>query len=381
MKIGITCYPTYGGSGVVATELGLELAKQGHDVHFISYAIPFRLSAFSERVHYHEVEMTTYALFDYVPYSLSLAAKMAEVAEFEDLDVLHVHYAIPHAPSAYLAKQMIRKNQRLKELRIVTTLHGTDITLLGRDRLYLNLIKFSIEESDGATAVSKYLRNRTYSEFKVNGKIEVIPNFIDTERYNKIEGHESRCESFLHKVAHQGEKIITHTSNFRPVKRIADVISVFAKVRESVPSKLILIGDGPDRSNAERLCRELGVCEDTVFLGKQENVIDFLALSDVFLLPSESESFGLAALEAMSCKTPVVATNTGGIPEVVIHEENGFLADVGDINAMADGVTRILKDEKLGSQMAESARQRAMTYFDIRKIIPQYESFYEQVLG
>lgn len=380
MKIGITCYPTYGGSGVVATELGIELAKRGHDVHFITSDIPFRLASFTEHIYFHAVEVMTYPVFEHSPYSLSLAARMAEVAEFEDLDLLHVHYAIPHAPSAYLAKQMIKKNNRLKELKIVTTLHGTDITLLGMDRSFLNLIKFSIDESDGTTAVSKYLRNRTYSEFKPNRKIEVIHNFIDTEKYQPADDKTSPCNKFRTRLAPHKEKIMMHTSNFRPLKRVPDVVKIFAKVRSEIPTKLVLVGDGPERYNAEQLARELKVENDVLFLGKQEAVSDLIRLADVFLLPSESESFGLSALEAMSSGVPVISTAIGGLPELNIHGETGFLEKLGDVDSMADDAIKILSDSKLAAQLGANARRRALENFGTDKIVNTYIDYYQRVL-
>jgi len=381
MKIGITCYPTYGGSGVVATELGIELAKRGHDVHFITSDIPFRLSAFAEHIYFHAVDVMTYPVFEHSPYSLSLAARMAEVAEFEDLDLLHVHYAIPHAPSAYLAKQIVRKNNRLKDLKIVTTLHGTDITLLGMDRSFLNLIKFSIDESDGTTAVSKYLRNRTYLEFKPNRKIEVIHNFIDTDKYRpRMDNEEESCK-FFHRIAPKGERVIMHTSNFRPLKRVTDVVRIFDKVRQSVNTKLVLIGDGPDRHNVEQLVRELKLEDCVLFLGKQEAVSDLVPFADVFLLPSESESFGLAALEAMSAGVPVVTTNAGGLPEINIHGETGYLEKVGDIDAMAADILKLFSDSSLQKQLGENARKRTLDNFGTDRIVNNYLNYYEQVLA
>lgn len=380
MKIGITCYPTYGGSGVLATELGLELAKRGHDIHFIASDIPFRLQEFTERIYFHAVEVMTYPVFEYSPYALSLAARMAEVAEFEDLDILHVHYAIPHAPAAYLAKQMVKKNNRLKELKIITTLHGTDITLLGMDRSYLNLIKFSIDESDGTTAVSKYLRNRTYAEFRPNRKIDVIHNFIDTDKYRPRQEHERGCNRFVHRIAPTGQKILMHTSNFRPLKRVPDVVRVFANVRKEIDARLVLVGDGPERHKVEETIRELGVEKDTVLLGKQEAIADLICSSDVFLLPSESESFGLAALEAMSSGVPVITSNTGGLPEVNIHGETGFLENVGDINAMTADTLKILTDDKLRNRLSENARQRVMENFTTDRIVQRYVEHYQKVL-
>ncbi|MCB0833396.1 MAG: N-acetyl-alpha-D-glucosaminyl L-malate synthase BshA [Bacteroidetes bacterium] len=379
MKIGITCYPTYGGSGVLATELGIEMAKRGHDVHFITSDIPFRLAGFKEHLYFHAVDVMTYPVFEHAPYALSLAARMAEVAEFEDLDLLHVHYAIPHAPSAYLAKQIVRKNNRMKDLKIITTLHGTDITLLAMDRSYLNLIKFSIDESDGTTAVSKYLRNHTYSEIKPNRKIEVIHNFVDVEKYSPRHTDAS-CDSFLHRLAPQGEKILMHTSNFRPLKKVGDVVRIFAKVRESVRSKLVLVGDGPDRYNSEQLARQLKVEDDVVFLGKQEGIADLMSHADVFLLPSESESFGLAALEAMSCGVPVVTSDVGGLPEVNIAGETGFLHAVGDVDGMAKSAAAILADDTLAQRLGEGARQRVIDNFGTDAIVENYLKYYQRIL-
>lgn len=380
MKIGITCYPTYGGSGVLATELGIELAKRGHEIHFIASDIPFRLAGFRDRVYFHAVDVMTYPVFEHAPYALSLAARMAEVAEFEDLDLLHVHYAIPHAPSAYLAKQMVRKNNRLRELKIITTLHGTDITLLGMDRSFLNLIKFSIDESDGTTAVSKYLRNRTYAEFRPNRKIEVIHNFVDTEKYKPKDEADTSCNRFMHRLAPHGEKIIMHTSNFRPVKLVPDVVRIFERVRRQINAKLVLVGDGPERYNVEQLIRELHLEDDAVLLGKQEALFDLLSCADVFLLPSESESFGLAALEAMSCGVPVVTSNVGGLPEINLHGETGFLQNAGDVDAMAHDVMSILQDEPLQRQLGHNARQRVEEQFTTDRIVPQYIEYYERVV-
>jgi L-malate glycosyltransferase len=380
MKIGITCYPTYGGSGVVATELGIELAKRGHDVHFITSAVPFRLNMFTDHIYFHEVDVMTYPVFDHSPYSLALSARMAEVAEFEDLDLLHVHYAIPHAPAAYLAKQMVKKNNRLKELKIVTTLHGTDITLLSMDRSFLNLIKFSIDESDGTTAVSKYLRNKTYSEIRPNRSIQVFHNFVDTDKYKPREDHHDICSGFLHRIAPHREKILMHISNFRPVKRVQDVVKIFELVRKEIDSKLVLIGDGPERNTINALVRDLNLESDVIFLGKQEAVADILCSADVFLLPSETESFGLAALEAMSAGVPVVTTNVGGLPEVNIQGVTGYLENLGDVEAMAKDGIKILVNPDLQSRLSAQARQRVMDNFRTEKVVAQYEFYYQQVL-
>ncbi len=379
MKIGITCYATYGGSGVVATELGIALAKLGHDVHFITSDVPFRLQAFAERIYFHAVDVMTYAVFDHTPYALALAARMAEVAEFEDLDLLHVHYAIPHAPAAYLAKQIVKKNNRMKDLKIVTTLHGTDITLLGMDRSFLSLIQFSIDQSDGTTAVSKYLRNRTYAEFRPQRKIEVIQNFVDTNKYQPRVKSEM-CSHFLQRLAPKGEKILMHTSNFRPVKRVPDVVRIFAQVRKEIDCRLVLIGDGPDRHRVEELARELEVEKDIVLLGKQEVVADLLCSADVFLLPSESESFGLAALEALSCGVPAVTSDAGGLSEVVTQGETGFCEPVGNVDAMTQRVLTILTDKELHGMMARKARERVLENFTTEKVVDRYVAYYQAVL-
>src|SRR5438445_7376339 len=328
MKIGITCYPTYGGSGVVATELGLELARRGHEIHFISYSQPIRLTGPEPNIHYHEVEVTRYPLFEYPPYDLALASRMAEVAEVYGLDLLHVHYAIPHSVSAMLAKQMLAHSNGGRRLPFVTTLHGTDITLVGLDRSYLPITRFSIEQSDGVTAISQYLRNRTINIFDIKKHIEVIPNFVNCDEYlRKPEWLEQRSE-----YVSSDERLLVHLSNFRPVKRVLDVIEIFDRVHKKVPSKLLLIGDGPDRSQAEWLAVQKGIHEQVVFLGKQDHVHEKLALADVMLLPSELESFGLAALEAVACAVVPIATRVGGVPEVVEHGESGFLAEVGDVD-------------------------------------------------
>lgn len=372
MKIGITCYPTYGGSGVIATELGKALAKKGHEIHFISYALPFRLNEFVERIVFHEVETSSYPLFEFPLYSLALASKMVEVAEFEKLDLLHVHYAIPHAVSAYLAKQMLKTK---KELKISTTLHGTDITLVGLEPSFLPLVKFSIEESNGVSAVSRFLKEKTLTNYAINKDIEVIPNFVDTTVFRKI-------KDCTHKefISPKGEKILVHTSNFRPVKRVPDTIRIFDLVRKEVPCKLVLVGDGPDRSECERLCRQLGLCDEVKFLGKQDGLVEILSSSDIFLIPSQSESFGLAALEAMACSLPVVSSSVGGLPELVRHNECGFIAEIGDIKRMAKYVIDLLTNEKKYKLFSENARRRAVEYFDISKVVPMYEAHYQKIL-
>jgi L-malate glycosyltransferase len=376
MKIGITCYPTYGGSGVVATELGLELAQRGHDVHFISYAQPIRLTEPQPHIHYHEVEVSRYPLFDYPPYDLALATRMAEVAELYELDLLHVHYAIPHSVSALLARQMLAAGPSHRKLPFVTTLHGTDITLVGLDRSYLPITRYSIEESDGVTSISQYLREKTLKEFDIKNHIEVVYNFVNCDVYIRDEEAVRRREEY----ASADERILVHLSNFRPVKRITDVVEIFDRVRRKVPSKLLLIGDGPDRSKAEWLAVQKGIHDHVIFLGKQDRVQEKLAISDVMLLPSELESFGLAALEAMACKVVPIATRVGGIPEVIDHGKSGYLADVGDVDTMAQYAIDLLSDEKQLKQMGQQARAMAQSRFCASKIIPQYEEFYRRVL-
>lgn len=372
MKIGITCYPTYGGSGVVATELGLELAARGHDVHFISYAVPVRMSEASERIHFHEVEVVNYPLFDHPPYTLSLATQMHNVAVNESLDLLHVHYAIPHSVSAYLARAMLKSHR----LPFVTTLHGTDITLVGSDRSYLPITRFSIEESDAVTAISEYLREVTLREFAIRRPVEVIPNFVNCDVFQPADG-ECRRKQF----ATDEEKILVHLSNFRPVKRVPDVIEIFELVRREVPAKLLMIGDGPDRSAAEWMVHEKGMTRDVIFLGKQNQVQQLLNCADVLLLPSELESFGLAALEGMACGVPAVCSRVGGLPEVIQDEVEGYLVSLGDVKTMAARALDILCDPDRREQMGRAARQRALSQFCSTKIIPLYEDLYRRVLG
>lgn len=373
MKIGITCYPTYGGSGVVATELGKALALEGHEVHFISYALPFRLSNFVENIVFHEVEMSSYPLFEFPLYSLALASKMVEVANYENLDLLHVHYAIPHATSAYLAKQML-KNKR--DLKVITTLHGTDITLVGLEPSFLPLVKFSIEESDGVTAVSRFLKEKTITNYDINKEIEVIPNFIDTQ---VLKPRENGC--FRKNLAAKGEKIIVHTSNFRQVKRVPDTIKILEKIIKEIPAKLILVGDGPDRSECERLTRDLNLYDKVKFLGKQDGLVEILNSADLFLIPSQSESFGLAALEAMACGIPVVSSSVGGLPELIRHNETGFIAEIGDIDRMAKYSLDLLTNSKKHALFSENARKRAVENFDKSIILPQYIDHYKKVLN
>ncbi|MGH9574944.1 MAG: N-acetyl-alpha-D-glucosaminyl L-malate synthase BshA [Candidatus Acidiferrales bacterium] len=370
MKIGITCYPTYGGSGVVATELGIELAARGHEIHFISYSVPIRLTNFSERIFFHEVEVTSYPLFDHPPYTLALATKMVEVAESAQLDLLHVHYAIPHSVSALLARQMAAP----RRLPFVTTLHGTDITLVGNDRSYLPITRFSIEQSDGVTAISSYLRDRTLREFEIKRPIEVIPNFVNCDFY-KRDGEKLRAT-----WAPNGEPILMHLSNFRPVKRVTDTIETFAQVREKMPAKLVMIGDGPDRGAAEYIVRKKRLSKDVFFLGKQDRIHEKLGVADVLLLLSDEESFGLAALEAMACEVAVVATRVGGVPEVVTHGIDGYLVEPRDVGAAAKAVLDVLSLPDRGRAMGQMARKNARSRYCSNDIIPKYEAYYEQVL-
>lgn len=374
MKIGITCYPTYGGSGVVATELGKSLAALGHEVHFISYALPTRLTKFMKNIFFHEVEMSNYPLFEYQLYSLSLTSKMLEVMQYEKLDLIHVHYAIPHAISGYLAKQIYKKNN--DELKLVTTLHGTDITLVGLEPSFLPLVKFSIEESDGVTAVSKFLKEKTITNYNIDKDIEVIHNFIDTDVFKPI------CnKQFQELTAPKGEKILVHTSNFRKVKRVPDTIKILELVKKEVPTKLVLIGDGPERSECERLTRELNLEKDVVFLGKLDEIAPILGASDVFLMPSQSESFGLSALEAMACGIPVVSSSVGGLPELVVHNETGYIAEFGDVERMAKYTIDLLQNKKKYKSFAKNSLKRATTVFNEESVIPQYLRYYEKVLS
>ena len=379
MKIGVTCYPTYGGSGVLATELGIEMAKRGHDIHFITSDVPFRLQTFNEHLFFHGVEVMTYPVFDHSPYSLALSARMAEIAEMEDLDILHVHYAIPHAPAAYLAKQMVRKNKRLKDLKIITTLHGTDITLLSMDRSFQNLIRFSIDESDGTTAVSKYLRNKTYAEIHPSQTIKVIHNFVDPEKYKPRSPDKPICSSFINRIAPAGEKILMHISNFRPIKRVPDILKVFEMTRSAVKSKLVLIGDGPERNLVSQMAKDLNIDHDVIFLGKLDAVSDIICMADVFLLLSETESFGLAALEAMSAGVPVVTTDVGGLPEVNIQGVTGYLEPLGQIDSAARDVIKILSNDELREKIGMHARQRVLDHFTTDKIVSQYEDYYFKI--
>jgi N-acetyl-alpha-D-glucosaminyl L-malate synthase BshA len=372
MRIGITCYPTYGGSGVVATELGMELAARGHEVHFITYANPIRLDDDYPRIFYHEVHVTDYPLFQYPPYSLALSSRMAEVARTANLDLLHVHYAIPHSISAWLASQMVEE----RRLPVVTTLHGTDVTLVGMDPSYLPITRFSIEKSDGVTSISNHLRQQTHEVLGVRHEIRVIHNSVNCEMYRPERDLELR-----RRYAKPDEKILMHLSNFRPVKRVLDCVRAFSKITPRVPARLLMVGDGPDRAPAEMLARKLGVADRVVFLGKQMRVAHLLPIADVMLVPSEMESFGLAALEAMACGVPAVASRVGGLPEVVTDGVDGYLVPVGDTNAVAEASLRLLEDSALHARVAAAARRTAETRFTTTEIIPQYEAFYREIVG
>jgi N-acetyl-alpha-D-glucosaminyl L-malate synthase BshA len=378
MRIGITCYPTYGGSGVVATELGIELAAQGHEIHFISYSQPFRLNGRDGGLFYHEVPVSSYPLFEFPPYDLALASRMAEVAEFYELDLLHVHYAIPHSVSALLARQMLAAKGR--RLPFVTTLHGTDITLVGLDRSYLPITRYAIQESDGVSSISSYLKAKTLEDFGVTRPIEVIPNFVNCDVYQPIRDEAARAE-VRRRLAKPDEAILMHLSNFRPVKRVVDVVKVFARVVREVPAQLVLVGDGPDRSSAEWLAHDLQIQDKVHFMGKQERVNELLPLADLMLMPSELESFGLAALEAMACKVPAIATGVGGVPELIDDGETGLLYPVGDVDAMAAGALTLLGDRARLETMREAARKTAQKRFCSTLVIPQYVKYYEQVLA
>lgn len=373
MKIGIVCYPTFGGSGVVATELGKGLADRGHQVHFVTYNQPVRLDFFSENLFYHEVAVSKYPLFEYPPYELALASRLVDVVRFEKLDVLHVHYAIPHASAAFMAKQILATYGI--HIPVITTLHGTDITLVGNDRTYKPVVTFSINQSDGVTSVSEHLKQDTYRYFEeVVKDIRVITNFIDLNRFS----HKAK-EHFKKAIAPEGEKILVHTSNFRRVKRAQDVIRIFAKVNAELPSKLLMVGDGQDRPECEQLARDLNVSHNVRFLGKQDAIEEILSVSDLFLMPSQSESFGLAALEAMACRVPVISSDTGGLPELNVEGYTGFLRNVGDIDGMAERAVYILQDEERLNTFKENALQHARK-FDLANILPQYENFYMEII-
>lgn len=370
MKIGIVCYPTFGGSGVLATELGKALAEKGHLVHFITYQQPVRLSGFYTNIFYHEVRVPHYPLFDYPPYETTLASTMVDVVLNNDLDLLHVHYAIPHASAAYMAKQILRKKG--KEIPVITTLHGTDITLVGKDKTFEPVVAFSINESDAITAVSENLRKETYHTFQIEKDIQVIYNFVDTIRFSK-----KPLDAFRKVLAPNSEKIVAHASNFRKVKRVHDVIEIFAGIHKQVPSKLLMVGDGPDRPDAEEYCRKLHMCDDVRFLGKQQEMEEILAISDLFLLPSEYESFGLSALEAMASGVPVLSSNAGGLPEINLHGTTGYMAPVGDTQQMIELGSALLSNEPLLKQMKQQAKEHAYR-FDIHNIVPVYEELYKR---
>lgn len=372
MKIGIVCYPTYGGSGVVATELGLGLARKGHEIHFITYRRPVRLAHFQANVFYHEVDNEDYPLFEYPPYDTALASKIVDVVHYQNLDILHVHYAIPHAAVAYMAKKILLAEGRY--IPVVTTLHGTDITLVGNNRAFAPVVEFSINKSDGVTAVSQSLKRDTLELFHIERDIRVIYNFIDFDRFRK-----TNKEHFKKIIAPEGERIIAHTSNFRKVKRVEDVIHIFHRVRQKVPSKLLMIGDGPERQHCEQLCRQLDLCDDVRFLGKQDAIEELLAICDLFVIPSESESFGLAALEAMACEVPIISSNSGGLPEVNIHGVTGFLSDPGNVAEMADHAIELLQNEEMLQRFRANALKQARR-FDIEQILPEYEAYYQEVI-
>ena len=373
MNIGITCYPTVGGSGAVAAELGKQLARRGHSVHFVSYRLPFRLDEFQENVRYHEIDLTTYSLFEYPPHDLALAAKMAEVARENKLDLFHVHYAIPHAITGILAQQMLGASPP----KLITTLHGTDITLVGQDRTFFEITKFGIERSDGVTAVSEFLKKMTVDEFQIaKPPIQVIPNFVDLSSFSRTHGYRDRST-----FAAAGQKILLHVSNFRPVKRPLDVVRILERVIREVPAVLLMVGEGPERASARALARRLGLSDHVRFLGRQDRIEELTGSADVFLLPSELESFGLSALEAMASGVPVVGSDAGGLPEVVKHTETGFLLPVGDIEGMAARTIEILKDEQHWQALSAAARRRAAALFGAERVVGEYERFYERVLS
>lgn len=373
MKIGIVCYPTFGGSGVLATELGKALADKGHQVHFITYQQPVRLNEFNANIFYHEVRVPTYPLFDYPPYETALSSTMVDVIMNNHLELLHVHYAIPHASAAYMAKKIL-ESQGLN-IPVITTLHGTDITLVGRDKTFAPVVTFSINQSDAITAVSENLRNETFKNFPIEKNIEVIHNFVDVNRFRK-----KPIDAFRKVIAPNNERILIHASNFRKLKRVEDVVHIFAEVNKTIPSKLLFVGDGPERPNAERLSRELGICDDMRFVGKQEQIEEILAISDLFLLTSDYESFGLAALEAMAAGVPVISTNAGGLPEINIHGKTGFLSNVGNVSEMAAFAIDLLQHDDVLQQFKENARSQA-DKFDIHNIVPQYEKLYNRFLA
>jgi len=371
MKIGIVCYPTYGGSGVVATELGKALAARGHQIHFISYALPMRLDGYLDNISYHEVEMASYPLFEFPLYTPSLASKIVEVARFEKLDLVHAHYAIPHAISAYLAREILHSG-----LKVITTLHGTDITLVGLEPSFLQVMRFSIEQSDGVTAVSRFLREKTMTNYSIDKDIRVIPNFVDTRKY-----HRTPDAAVREKFAPAEERVVVHVSNFRVVKRVQDVIRIFADVRKKVPARLLLVGDGPDRSACEILTREMDLHQHVRFLGKQLELVPILSSADLMLMPSQSESFGLSALEAMACEVPVISSSVGGLPELQVHGETGYIAEIGDIDRMARYAVELLTNDSKRRQFGLAGRARAEQNFDVRKIVTMYEDYYAECLA
>lgn len=373
MRIGIVCYPTFGGSGVLATELGKALAQKGHQVHFITYQQPVRLNGFIPNIFYHEVQVPTYPLFDYPPYETALASTMVDVIRNNHLQLLHVHYAIPHASAAYMAKSILEKEGI--SIPVITTLHGTDITLVGKDKMYAPVVAFSINQSDAITAVSHNLCEETYKTFKIEKEIHVIHNFVDVERFSR-----KPIDAFRKVIAPEGERILMHASNFRKIKRVEDVVQIFARVKRHIPSKLLFVGDGPERATAEDLARQLGICDDIRFVGKQEQMEDILAIADLFLLTSEYESFGLAALEAMAAGVPVVSTNAGGLGEIMIEGETGYMGNVGDVETMSARALEILKDDERLEAFKLAAVNHARK-FDIHNIIPVYEKLYDDVLS
>jgi L-malate glycosyltransferase len=372
MKIGIVCYPTFGGSGVLATELGKALAQKGHQVHFITYQQPVRLNGFIPNIFYHEVQVPPYPLFDYPPYETALASTLVDVIKNNQIDLLHVHYAIPHASAAYMAKLILGKDGM--DIPIITTLHGTDITLVGRDKTYAPVVAFSINHSDAITAVSKNLRDETYRNFQIEKPIEVIYNFVDVKRFQR-----KPIDAFKKVIAPFGERVLLHASNFRKVKRVQDVVQIFHNVSREIPSKLLFVGDGPERPTAEDMCRKLNLCDDIRFVGKQEQMEDILAIADLFLLPSEYESFGLAALEAMAAGVPVVSSNAGGLSEIMIQGETGYMANVGDVATMSQQAIDILKDDERLMEFKRNAAHHA-NKFDIHNIVPHYEMLYDRLL-
>jgi N-acetyl-alpha-D-glucosaminyl L-malate synthase BshA len=370
VRIGITCYPTVGGSGAVAVELGKQLARRGHEIHFISYRLPFHLGEFQQNVCFHEVDISSYPLFEYPPHDLALAVKMAEAAREHRLELFHVHYAIPYAITGLLAQDMLGPGAP----RLITTLHGTDITIVGQDRSFFEITRFGIERSQGVTAVSEFLKRMTLEQFQVSRPIEVIPNFVDVSVYSP----ERRDRSAF---AAPGQKVLLHISNFRPVKRVLDVVRIFERVAREVDAVLLMVGEGPERSSAQALARRLGLQERLRFLGTQESIEEIAGMADVFLLPSELESFGLSALEAMACAVPVVGSDAGGLPEVVKHTESGYLLPVGDVEGMASRTLEILKDEERRREMGQAGRRRAESLFSAERVVSQYERFYDRVLA